>query len=111
MKKKIILIVASLSLTIALALPAIAADVAQGKCLVYDQSNKTISIEEYDVSSSKEHPYGKPTGKQMLFNVASALIGITPQPGDVLRIAYTTGGDEKTAIRVMNVTKQDLMKK
>lgn len=111
MKRNVSLIIAPLLFLLAFALPATAADVAQGKCLSYDQNAKTIVIEEYDTSKSKEHPYGKSTGKQMTFDVANALIGITPQPGDILRVAYTGGEKGKSAVRVMNVSKQDIMKK
>jgi hypothetical protein len=31
--------------------------------------------------------------------------------GDILRIAYEVKGKERMAVRVMNITKQDLMKK
>jgi hypothetical protein len=36
---------------------------------------------------------------------------MTPAVGDILRIAYEMKGNERMAIRVMNITKQDLMKK
>jgi hypothetical protein len=110
MKTRTILTTASVIVALCLALPAWSADVAQGKCVSYDQANKTITIEEYDINFSKEYPYGKPTGKKPVFNVANALIGIKPTPGDVLRIAYNEKAGQKEAIRVMNVSKQDLMK-
>ena len=43
--------------------------------------------------------------------MATALIGMEPTAGDILRIAYDVKGAEKIAIRVMNVSKQDLRKK
>jgi hypothetical protein len=85
--------------------------VAQGKCVSYDQDKKTIVIEDYDTNFSKENKYGKPTGKQSTYNVANALIGATPTAGDILRIAFEEKGADRVAVRVMNVSKQDLMKK
>jgi hypothetical protein len=88
-----------------------AASVAQGKCISYDQDKKILVIEEYGTDFSKDK-FGNPTGKQMVFNCADALVGVTPMPGDIIRIAYDEEkGKDKKAIRVMNVTKQDLMKK
>jgi hypothetical protein len=88
-----------------------AAEVAQGKCVAYDKAKNEISIEEYDTNFSKAAPYGRPTGTISKFDIAKAKIGIAPQPGDILRIAYTADGKTKKAIKVMNVSKQDLRKK
>jgi hypothetical protein len=90
---------------------ATAADVSQGKCIQYDQQQGSITIEEFDTQFSAQSPYGKPTGVEAVFNVSKALIGITPQPGDILRLAFDVKGNEKMALRVMNVSKQDLRKK
>jgi hypothetical protein len=90
---------------------AAAAEVAQGKCIQFDKEKMVVLIEEYDINFDKDNPYGHPTGIQSLFNAQKALIGIPPEVGDVLRIAYKIQGDEKIAIRIMNVTKQDLRKK
>ncbi len=88
-----------------------AADVSQGKCIQYDKQQGVITIEEFDIQFSAENPYGRPTGIESAYNVSRALIGITPEPGDILRLAYNVKGDEKVALRVMNVSKQDLRKK
>jgi len=89
-----------------------AAEVAQGKCLEYNQGKNELSIQEYSTEFSKEAPYGKPMVAVSRFDVSKAKIGIVPQPGDILRIAYEkTDGKVKKAIRVMNVSKQDLRKK
>lgn len=90
---------------------AIAADVSQGKCIQYDTRQGLITIEEFDTQFSDQAPYGLPTGVTTVFNVNKALIGITPEPGDILRLAYNVEGNEKIALRVMNVSKQDLRKK
>jgi hypothetical protein len=86
------------------------ADVAQGKTLVYDKNAQTITIEEYNTNFTAENKYGTPTGKKLVFNLSGALIGATPDPGNIVRIAYKTSGKQDQAIRLMNVTKQDIMK-
>ncbi|MCK9240570.1 hypothetical protein [Desulfocurvus sp.] len=115
----------SLVLAAALALcagAALAAEVAQGRCIEYDTAAKTITIEEYDTNFGKSHPYGVSTGMVSTYDVKDAKIGLTPEPGDILRIAYEIHGDKRAAltayydalgnkrvaIKVMNVTKQSL---
>ena len=100
-----------LPVTLLIAAPAFSAEVIQGKCIVYDTENKTITLEEYDLNITKEHPHGLPTGKEVIVDVSGSKIGIKPEPGDTLRIAYKTNSETKKAIKVMNVTKQDLRKK
>lgn len=90
---------------------AMAADVSQGKCTSYNKESKTITIEEYNLNFGKKTPYGEPTGVVNQYNVANAIIGITPEAGDILRIAYDVNGTDRIAIKVMNVSKQDLRKK
>jgi len=87
------------------------AEVAEGKVLKIEKDGTLVTIEEYDINFSKEYPYGHPTGAKAVYNLSSALIGMTPAMGDILRIAYEMKGNERMAIRVMNLTKQDLMKK
>jgi hypothetical protein len=91
--------------------PVMAAEVSQGKCLQYDQEKKMITIEEYDLNFSQENPYGQSTGQTSAYDVSTALIGIKPEPGDILRIAYVIKGADRVALKVMNVSKQDLRKK
>jgi hypothetical protein len=89
-----------------------AAEVAQGKCLEYNQGKNELTIQEYNTEFTKEEPYGKPTVTVSKFDISNAKIGIDPQPGDILRIAYMKAdGKLKKALRVMNVSKQDLRKK
>jgi ribosomal protein S17 len=111
MKSKVLFYMAAVLLVLCLAAPTMADTVAQGKCVSYDQDKKIIVIEDYDTNFSKENKYGKPTGKQSTYNVANALIGATPTAGDILRIAYEEKGADRVAVRIMNVSKQDLMKK
>jgi len=111
MKIRILSYLVALLLVLGLSVPVMAADVAHGKCVNFDEGKKLVTIDEYDRDFSKENKHGKPTGKQLTFNVADALIGITPVPGDVLRIAYTKKGNDLMAVRIMNLTKQDIMKR
>lgn len=90
---------------------ATAAEVSQGKCDKYNKETKVITIEEYNTNFSEKNPYGEPTGIVSSYNVESAVIGIPPEPGDILRIAYDVKGTERVALKVMNVSKQDLRKK
>ena len=109
--KRIAALAMALVLGMLLAATADAAEVVQGKCLGYDQAAKTIVVEEYDINFTPDFKYGHPTGIQSTFNVKEAKIGITPESGDILRIAYTVAGADKTALKVMNVSKLDLRKK
>jgi len=90
---------------------ALAFGVAQGKCLENNVDQKTIKIELYDVNFGKEAPYGHATGIENVYDVSAAKVGIKPEPGDILRIAFTQEGDTRKAAKVMNVSKQDLRKK
>ncbi|MFH1117440.1 MAG: hypothetical protein V1792_26260 [Pseudomonadota bacterium] len=111
MRTKILSLVLLLLLIVCAAVPVFAAEVTQGKCTAYDNEKKQLTIEEYNTKFSKEHRYGEPTGQQASFDTSKALIGIPPAPGDVIRIAYNRKGDMKEAVRIMNVSKQDLRKK
>lgn len=86
------------------------AEVSQGKCVHYT-AGQSVTLEEFDLNFTNENPYGEPTGAIVTFNVEKALIGIPPETGDVLRIAYDVRGTERVALKVMNVSKQDLRKK
>ena len=111
MKAKFFLTVLPFILALLFSGTAAAADVAQGKCMQYDTSGKRIVLEEYNTELTKDHPYGESTGRVAVFDFANAKIGIPPEPGDILRIAYIVEDGAKRAIKVMNVSKQDLRKK
>lgn len=111
MKNKILCCIVMMIAALCVAAPAMAADVAHGKCVSYDADKGVLVIEEYNMKFTPENKYGEPTGKQSTFNTKEALVGITPKPGDIIRLAYDGKTPDKKAIRVMNVTKQDLMKK
>ena len=111
MKQKRMAFLITVMLMVFMGSSAMAAEVSQGKCLEYNKESMLITIEEYDTNFSKDHPYGQSTGVKSTYNAAKAQIGIAPAPGDILRIAYKVKGTERIAVRVMNVSKQDLMKK
>lgn len=90
---------------------AAASEVAQGKCLEFNAEAKTVKVQEYDINFSKEFKYGTPTSIESEFDVSTAKIGKAPEPGDILRISYKIEGNSKIALKIMNVSKQDLMKK
>lgn len=112
MKKSIFYAAMCAILALCMAAPCMAASVAQGKCVSFDEAKQVLTIDEYDLTITKATPYGKPTGKQLTFKVTKdTLIGRAPEPGNIVRLAYEDKGSEKTAIRIQNVTKQNLMKK
>ncbi len=111
MRKYMTLLPAVALLLLMLGTGALAAEVVQGACVSYDADQHVLVVEEYDLNFSAEHKYGQPTGIESKFDTATAMVGIVPEPGDILRIAFVIEGDAKTALKVMNVSKQDLMKK
>jgi hypothetical protein len=111
MKTKVMVCLMPLVLMFTVSSFALAAEIAQGKCLVYDQQKNTVTMDEYDLNISPQNPYGRPTGKQSVFDLSDAKIGVPPAVGDILRIAYEAKGDQRRALKIMNISKQDLMKK
>jgi hypothetical protein len=89
---------------------AFAAEVVQGECIEFNSETKIIKVREYDTNFS-QNKYGNPTSIESEFDVSKAKMGANPEIGDIVRIAYTIEGNIKMAIKVMDVTKQDLMKK
>ncbi len=111
-KSKLFSIVLTLTIAIALSIPAaMAAEVVQGKCVAIDVEKKIYTIEIYDTARDKDHPYGRSTNKNIVMNYSKAQVGKDPEVGNILRVAYKVEGTDNMAIRVMNVTKQDIMKK
>lgn len=86
-----------------------AGEVAQGKCLSF-QKGASVAIEEYDTNFTETMKYGHPTGIESNYDISTAKIGKAPEPGDILRIAYVVEGSNKRATKIMNVTKQDILK-
>ncbi len=111
MIRRSVVVMMAVLLNLCLVSGGVCAEVSQGKCLKFDESSMLITLEEYDTEFSQEHPYGRPTGITSVYNASKAQIGAPPEVGDILRIAYEVKGTERVAIKVMNVTRQDLMKK
>ena len=111
MKKHLLISLVTLAAVLCCVSLALGAEVAQGKCLKIEKDGALVTIEEYDIQFSMDHPYGRPTGKTSVYDFSKAEIGVPAAVGDVLRIAFKVKGNEKMAVKVMNVTKQDLMKK
>ncbi|MFH1914624.1 MAG: hypothetical protein ABIK45_10155 [Pseudomonadota bacterium] len=107
---KTILLTAALLVLLASA-SAWAASVAQGACVSYDENTKILVIDEYDLNFSKEFRFGQPTGVLTEFDTSTAKIGMRIDVGDVIRLSYNPVGDKNVALKIMNVSKQDLMGK
>ncbi len=111
MKRHLLISLVTLAAVLCCVSLALGAEVAQGKCVKVEKDGTLVTIEEYDTQFNKEHPYGRPTGKTSVYDFSKAEIGVPAAVGDILRIAFKVKGNEKMAVKVMNVTKQDLMKK
>ena len=110
LKNKVLITALIIAAAVVLIAPAaMAAEVVQGKCVAIDEANHTYTVEIYDTTKSKENPYGKTTDKTIAIDYSSALIGKSPEVGNILRIAYKVEGTVNKGIRVMNITKQAAM--
>jgi hypothetical protein len=78
--------------------------VYQGVCLKYSATEQILELKN-------TQPQLNPIpGETAVFNLANAKVGLTPDPGDVIRVAYKTEGNALLALKLMNVSKQDLRK-
>lgn len=111
MKKTVITWATALAALLCLTGGALAAEVSQGKTLAYDGTARSLQIEEYDTNFTEAAPYGQPTGILTTYDLSKAKVGIHPDQGDIVRIAYRIEGERKVALKVMNVSKQDLRRK
>jgi len=84
--------------------------VAQGKCVKIEKDGALVTIEEYDTQFSKSIlTDARRADLSLRFFQGGS--GVPAAVGDILRIAFKVKGNERTAVKVMNVSKQDLMKK
>jgi hypothetical protein len=111
MKRHILISLTSIVAVLCCVSLALGAEVAQGKCVKIEKDGTLVTIEEYDTQFSKENPYGRPTGRTSVYDLSKAEVGVPAAVGDVLRIAFVVKGKDKMAVKVMNVSKQDLKKK
>jgi hypothetical protein len=73
--------------------------VAQGTVVSYQPDAKTMVIKD-----------SGPAGQEETFSLAGAEIGAEPAPGDEVRLSYRGRPGNLTAIRVMNLTRQEELK-
>jgi hypothetical protein len=111
MKRKLLVVTLALLVGIVLTGAATAAEVSQGRVVSVTTDPSQVIMEEYDINFSAEAPYGNATGIITHFDLTRAKVGLKPEPGDILRIAYVIEGEKNVALKVMNVSKQDLRKK
>ena len=78
--------------------------VYQGVCMKYSATDQILELKN-------TQPQLNPIpGETAVFNLAYAKVGLTPDPGDVIRVAYKAEGNSLVALKLMNVSKQDLRK-
>jgi len=105
---KITAIVVAACLLVALAAAgAFAGEVFQGVCKVYDEQKKVMTLANTEPDKNKVDK----SQQEVTFDLSRAKVGLTPAAGDKMRVAYVQEGDKLMALKVMNVTKQDLRKK
>jgi len=78
--------------------------VYQGKCLRFSAADHVLELK------NTEPELNPIPGETAVFNVAEAKVGLNPAPGDVIRVAYKVQGNSFFALKLMNVSKQDLSK-
>ncbi|MEW6263742.1 MAG: hypothetical protein AB1641_11770 [Thermodesulfobacteriota bacterium] len=110
MKSTRLLIVTIVCLAVlALAAPvAQAGEVVQGVCLSYDPQSKTMTVKnELDPAGLK-----RLNQKEIyVFDLSIAKIGASPEKGNIVRVAFQKIQDKNVALKVMNVSKQDIRAK
>ena len=108
LKIKVLITALTIAVAVVFIAPAatMAGEVIQGKCVATDEANHTYTIELYDTTKSEEHPYGKSMNQNFVIDYSDAIIGKTPEVGNIVRIAYKVEGTVNKGIKVMNITKQ-----
>ena len=76
--------------------------VYQGVCVSMDAIAKTLEL------LNSEPALNPIPGERALFDLSRAKVGITPEPGDIIRVAFVNDGTTRVAHKVMNVTRQGL---
>lgn len=75
------------------------APVVQGPCVSIDAKAQTLVLKK------------ETDQKEITLYISQAKVGLPPQAGDILRVAYRQKNGKNLALKVMNLTKQDLMRK
>ncbi len=107
MKRNRLMLLAAAAMLLAFATSAMAADVFQGLCSSYDEAGKTLVLK----NSEPEKNLVPKDMAEVSFDLSQSKVGLVPAPGDKMRVAYSKQGDKFMALKVMNVSKQDLRKK
>ncbi len=88
-----------------------AAEVVQGQCVEYDGHNKQLKIMVLKSADTRKNMYEGSPSNVRVFNTAQAMMSKEPDDGDILRISYYIRDGEKVALKIMNITKQNSLKK
>jgi len=104
-KKTIIMVIVICCLPVLAGCTASDSRVFQGTCISYEAKPGELVLEndEPELNPVEESVH------QVTFDTSSAEVGLTPSPGDKIRVSYQVEGGRFIASKVMNVTKQDLM--
>jgi len=105
-KRAIIILAAAVALT-GFAGLALAGEVFQGISISFDPAANKLVLKNSEPDKNKVPK----TMTEVVFDTSTAKIGLVPAAGDKIRVAYEQKGDKFMALKVMNVTKQDLRKK
>jgi len=88
-----------------------AAEVVQGQCVDYDGHNEQLRIIVLKSTDTNKNRYEGPRNDVRVFNTAQAMMSKEPEVGDILRISFYIRDSEKVALKIMNITKQNSLKK
>ena len=106
--KKILLLgilLAALALSTGCLNQADESHVYQGACVALTDDGKTLELSN---SQPKLNPL---KGDKAVFDISKAKVGLAPEVGNTIRVSFFVEKGKNVAIKVMNVSKQDLRKK
>lgn len=105
-KRAVVILAAALAL-VGFAGLALAGEVFQGIAVSFDPAANKLVLKNTEPDKNKVPK----TMTEVVFDTSIAKIGLVPAAGDKIRVAYDQKGDKLVAVKVMNVSKQDLRKK
>jgi len=88
-----------------------AAEVVQGQCVEYDGHNEQLKIIVLKSTDTNKNRYEGSPSNVRVFKTAQAMMSKEPEVGDILRISYYIRDGEKLALKIMNITNQNGLKK
>ena len=106
-RTRLITVLGAALLLVAFVGVAVAGEVFQGVAISFDAGAKKLVLK----NSEPERNKVPKEMAEVAFDTSQGLVGLAPAPGDKIRVAYEQQGDKFLALKVMNVTKQDLRKK